>query len=205
MNTQNIKILSVQYQAKPKSAQLKLKQAGVVLFFALIALVAMSLAAVALIRSVDTNNLIAGNLAFKQSSMLSADRGTEKGVAFLRGQRIMALNTSNAVAGYFATATVDAKTLVDASGIDDTADDGQGNAIRYVIQRMCNAEGNLTDTADKRRATYLFAPGEDPACKNIPNPCTTTPLPPVQSLVYRITARVTGPKNTVSYIQTFVF
>ena len=41
-------------------------QSGVVLFIALIVLVAMSLAGVALVRSVDTNLLIAGNLAFKQ-------------------------------------------------------------------------------------------------------------------------------------------
>ena len=40
------------------------KQSGVVLFISLIILVAMSLAGIALIRSVDTSNLIAGNLAF---------------------------------------------------------------------------------------------------------------------------------------------
>ena len=45
-------------------------QKGVVLFFALIALVAMSLAAAALVRSVDSGVLVAGNLAFKQSAIL---------------------------------------------------------------------------------------------------------------------------------------
>ena len=44
------------------------KQQGVVLFIALVALVVMSLAAVALIRSVDTNTLIGGNLSFKQAA-----------------------------------------------------------------------------------------------------------------------------------------
>ena len=42
-------------------------QRGLVLFFALIALVAMSLAALALVRSVDTSTLISGNLAFRQA------------------------------------------------------------------------------------------------------------------------------------------
>jgi len=50
-------------------------QRGVVLFVALIALVVMSLAAVALIRSVDTATIIAGNLAFRQSATTSSDRG----------------------------------------------------------------------------------------------------------------------------------
>ena len=52
-------------------------QQGVVSFIALVALVVMSLAAVALIRSVDTATLIAGNLAFKQAATASADAGVE--------------------------------------------------------------------------------------------------------------------------------
>ena len=43
-------------------------QRGVVLFIALIAMVVMSLAGVALIRSVDTTGSVAGNLAFREAS-----------------------------------------------------------------------------------------------------------------------------------------
>jgi type IV pilus assembly protein PilX len=59
------------------------KQRGVVLFFTLIALVVMSLAAVALIRSVDTSNMIAGNLAFKQAGASSTDTGMEAAIGWL--------------------------------------------------------------------------------------------------------------------------
>src|SRR5476651_1743452 len=59
------------------------KQRGVVLFFTLIALVVMSLAAVALIRSVDTSTMIAGNLAFRQSGGSSTDTGIEAAIAWL--------------------------------------------------------------------------------------------------------------------------
>lgn len=55
-------------------------QRGVVLFFALISLLAIMLAAVALVRSVDTSTIIAGNLAFKQSATSSGDAGTETAV-----------------------------------------------------------------------------------------------------------------------------
>jgi Tfp pilus assembly protein PilX len=58
-------------------------QRGVVLFFALIALVAMSLAAVALIRSVDTSTIIAGNLAFKQSATSAGDVGINTAMDWL--------------------------------------------------------------------------------------------------------------------------
>ena len=53
------------------------KQRGVVLFFSLVALLAMSLAAVALVRSVDTSTMIAGNLSFKRAATTSGDSGIE--------------------------------------------------------------------------------------------------------------------------------
>jgi Tfp pilus assembly protein PilX len=59
------------------------KQRGVVLFFALISLLAIMLAAVALIRSVDTSTMIAGNLAFKQAATTSGDAGTEAAINWL--------------------------------------------------------------------------------------------------------------------------
>src|SRR3954465_1126782 len=53
------------------------RQRGAILFIALIVLVAMSLAGIALMRSVDTNVLIAGNLVFRQGATAGADRGIE--------------------------------------------------------------------------------------------------------------------------------
>src|SRR6185295_17298658 len=52
-------------------------QRGVVLFIALIVLVAMTLAGIAMMRSVDTNNLIAGNLAFKNAASSAGDAAIE--------------------------------------------------------------------------------------------------------------------------------
>lgn len=59
------------------------RQRGLVLFFALIALVAMTLAALALVRSVDTTTLISGNLAFKQAATTSGDEGVEAAMTWL--------------------------------------------------------------------------------------------------------------------------
>lgn len=197
---------------KSQKQLFKQKQQGVVLFFALIALVVMSLAAVALIRSVDTNSLIAGNLSFKQSSILSADRGVENAIAWLRVQQgvltvpPLSLNTDLVADGYYATSDVaphlDAKALVDASGLASMTDT-QGNAISYVVQRMCVQKGVNTDTHDKRLLNCLFAPGEDTGCTE--SDCVASRALATKRLVYRITAKVVGPKNTTSYIQTFVF
>ena len=52
-------------------------QHGIVLFTVLIALVVLSLASVALVRSIDTGVTIAGNLAFRQAATQAADAGTD--------------------------------------------------------------------------------------------------------------------------------
>ena len=53
------------------------RQRGTALFVALIMLVAMSIAAVSLVRSVDTTVVITGNLAFQQTALQVVDYGIE--------------------------------------------------------------------------------------------------------------------------------
>jgi Tfp pilus assembly protein PilX len=181
------------------------KQAGVVLFIALIALIVMSLAAVALIRSVDTNTMIAGNLSYKQSALISADSGVETALEWLKGHS--ALDEDVSEDGYYATSAGDAKTLADnskakfASGNNITVGiDGSGNTIKFIIQRMCKKTGE----ANTSHCLY-GPPGEDENSKShcdLSNPCLGEPT---GALLYRITTKVTGPKNTVSYSQAFVY
>ena len=79
-----------------------------VLFFALIALVVMSLAAVALIRSVDTSTMIAGNLAFKQSATTSGDSGVEGAITALTAdQAAMKAANNNVLSNTTNTFNVD--------------------------------------------------------------------------------------------------
>ena len=59
------------------------RQRGVSLVIALIALIAMTLAGLALIRAVDTTNLISGNLAFRQATLHTTDVGVETAFATL--------------------------------------------------------------------------------------------------------------------------
>ena len=204
------------------------KQRGVVLFFTLVALVAMMLAAVALIRSVDTSTLIAGNIAFKQAATASGDAGIEAAVNWLANTQsanssINVLNDgshpfnltggtgSYMNAGYFSNddPTV---SLTDGSGIVwDNSDstlvgtDGSGNTIRYVIQRMCRTANQPVQSAN-----CLFSGAvEDQNGQNIPLPqdvCTGAGCPSAgQAPMMRITSRTTGPRNTVSYVQAFVY
>jgi type IV pilus assembly protein PilX len=80
------------------------RQQGVVLFIALIVLVAMSLAGVAMVRSVDTSLGIAGNLAFKQSAIQGGDVGVREAYTWLSGKSSDVLKNSDAANGYFSAA-----------------------------------------------------------------------------------------------------
>jgi Tfp pilus assembly protein PilX len=212
-------------------------QQGVVLFIALIALVVMSLAAVALVRSVDTFNLVAGNLAFKQAATSSADAGIEAAVwtalapspsgwlaTTQAGEASKdpwmdpthAFNVDAPANGYYSSIAVPADLTAastwtsaasrpgiganfDTNGLDSTTD----NTVRYVIQRVCRTPNQVLSTANclfsdasednatKRGKDYSDAGLGSGAISGSP--------------IYRITARVTGPRNTVSYIQAYAY
>ena len=193
------------------------KQSGVVLFIALIALVVMSLAAAALVRSVDTNTVIAGNLSFKQSAIVASDRGVETAVAWLNAtvnNNANSLNTDIVSYGYLATLALDlenpavlkssntwdnsAKAV--GTGISSGVEQDTKNEIRYIVQRMCR------NAAVPEASHCMFGSSKEP--QNTLGGCGYTPCqqpPIINSPVYRVTVRVTGPKNTVSYTQTYVY
>lgn len=196
-------------------------QRGVVLFLALIALVVMSLAAVALIRSVDTNNIIAGNLSYKHSALVSSDRGVETAMTWLAATALadpLTLNADNALEGYYATyltldlddpavlksdATWAAALSADAAGtgIVGGTEASSKNNIRYIIQRMCREA--VAPVAEK----CLFGDTEIGTGSRGVKDATEAgaKIDALQSPMYRITTRVAGIKNTFSYAQTFVY
>jgi len=65
------------------SLPIRRRQRGVTLFIALIVLVAMTMAAVAMMRSVDTSTVVAGNIGFRQSAVNAADQGVQTAFAWL--------------------------------------------------------------------------------------------------------------------------
>lgn len=195
-------------------------QRGLVLFFALIALVAMSLAALALVRTVDTATLIAGNLAFRQAATSSADTGVEAAIAALETkdndnpdpsafkQADHPFNVADATNGYYPIADPALNLTSNAIWTNDTSSDEQedtaGNRYRYIIQRMCRTANVVVP-----QASCLFsAAATDTSGKSAPLPsqiCEGSGCPKGgQSPLYRVTVRVTGPRNTVSYVQTMV-
>ena len=59
------------------------RQQGVVLLIALIVLVAMTLAGIGMMRSIDTGTMVAGNIGFRQSAVATGDGGIEQAITWL--------------------------------------------------------------------------------------------------------------------------
>lgn len=187
------------------------RQRGVVLMITLIVLVAMTLAAIALVRSSDTTNLIAGNLAFQQAATNSGDQGTEAAIVWLEqnnsGTYLHAdHNTSGDRLGYSATRQdpVPGQTwenfwnAVLSNQSISLAPDAAGNTVSYVIQRMCQLSGAPTSGAGcaVSSATATTVGNSEDA--------GTVVLQYSSQVFYRITSRIVGPRNTVSFVQTIV-
>jgi type IV pilus assembly protein PilX len=191
-------------------------QRGAVLFIALIVLVAMSLAGLAMMRGVDTGAMIANNLAFKSGATMAADSGVEAARTWLMNNTGATLyNNKPAVTnggGYFATWQEGLDfTKGDADATNDfdwtanavaLAADAAGNQVSYVIHRMCDAVGN---PASINCIRVTNSTGSTSSSSKGAAAFGSYAISSPSQAFFRITVRVIGPRNTVSYVQAVVY
>lgn len=181
------------------------RQGGAVLFVTLVVLVLLALGAVSVVRSMDTNNLIAGNFAFKQAAMQASDRAITDGMNNLANIVAAGGGNTDVSNRYFALR----QTSVDALGIPSLIDwtkvscaDETGAAvancdtstgkyrIQYYIERQCDAAPTFSDLKDvKTKCDYEVR--------------TATPAEQV-AIRYRIIIRVRGPRNATGIYEVMV-
>lgn len=204
------------------------RQRGVVLLLALIALVIMTLAAIAMVRSVSSSNIIAGNLAFQQAATASADQGVETAVVWLEnnnsqtstatgaacasGTGSWVLSCNQAARGYFAArqdpSTTQSwqdfwKALTDSGATPVVlAADTAGNTVSYFVQRMCSTGGDYNSAGNS--CSIAPAAVDCGNSKRIDSNGGAGNLNCPTQIYYRITVRVDGPRNTSSYTQAMV-
>jgi Tfp pilus assembly protein PilX len=120
-------------------------QRGVVLFIALIVLVAMTLTGIAIMRSVDTGNLVSGNTAFRRSAIATADWGIDYSYKFLKDNVATGkLDADSPADGYFSVAS-DPPDWNDDSYWNGKAvtvgTDAAGNTVQIIVHRLCDNPG----------------------------------------------------------------
>jgi Tfp pilus assembly protein PilX len=185
------------------------RERGIVVFVALIAVVLLSLAAVALMRSVHTSTLVVGNLAFRQAAMSVSTAAVETAVydMFPPTATIANLINDDLNRNYYASlqAGEDARGVpavlqsVGAyPGSFKVLSDASGNSARYVIERMCvaAAAGKAASSVECEMIPPKQSMGQTA------NEQYGIPLPRVP--YYRLTVRVDGPNNSVTFGQAML-
>src|SRR5262249_3227855 len=205
------------FAQSPFTRHPRARERGAALLIALVILVALTMAGIAMMRSVDTATLVAGNIGFRQATINAADQGIQGAynyiyprMAALSGQKTddaangftgitplgeapdWYLSSSNA--GWANAVSCNGTTPATACtsfGPGGSAVDSAGNNVTYVIHRLCDASGTVCGQTQANPSTATG--GVDMSSPNFFVP------PPSQH--YRVTVRVNGPRNSVAYVQ----
>lgn len=202
------------------------RQRGASLIFAMITLVSMMLAAIALVRSVDSGSRILGNIGFQQDATASAERATRAATTLLtEAGRDLTANSAERV-GYYANAPINldvtgqlgspaTRTLVDWGGNDcggsyaaclkpnDVGAISNGNTAQYIIFRLCQSAGALSTSNCAQPLTSSGGePSSNGACSAGGGKCAAEGSAIGQ--YFRIVVRVTGSRDTTSFTETIV-
>jgi type IV pilus assembly protein PilX len=206
-------------------------QRGVSLIFALLALAAISLAAVALVRSVDGGSLVIGNLGFKQETTRAADRAAEEARAWIAAN-MASLDGDVAGMGYYAAAPADLDPtgkLTSSARKMDVINWGDPDSCAcfpgtcatctitprsitlpnstvtasYVITRLCPTTGvPSTTNACSQPASIQTGVTKDRGVGSYGG--GPIELDSTVAPYYRIIVRTSGGRNTVSFTETMV-
>ncbi|MBB6244378.1 hypothetical protein [Rhodanobacter sp. MP1X3] len=186
------------------------RQQGMVsTLIALIVLVVSLLAAMALMRSVDTSNTIAGSLTFRQGVLQEAERAyvdAQQKITFTQPTS----DTDNAPLGYYAEPQpATARSAGDVPNVLVNAVSGSigsvtplnstDNSVTYVVERLCPTSGAATVTGCiVSGASLLGATSSNQTSDNL------TPFDNGAYAAFRLTVRVNGSKGTSAYVQTIL-
>ncbi|GAA0705512.1 hypothetical protein [Dokdonella soli] len=180
------------------------RQRGMIaMIIAIIVLVSTLLAVIGLLRSVDTSNLIAGTMSFRQGVVQEAENAYAAAKTNIPSGS--AANSDSTAVGYYASLQTTGTTrtdlpaaLVDTplGGITMPATSSTGNTVRYIIERLCRAPG-VVDKKNCLLPKAIATGGTNDETMGV----FAQPRP---AAAYRLTVRVDGPKNTLAFVQTII-
>lgn len=190
------------------------------MLFCLIVLVVLLAGGVAVVRSMNSSLFSAGNLAFKRDLVNQGEQAISNVLTLFRtGALASSTGSANSsAANNYSAVQLQANprgiplVLLD-NGTTPTGTDVRGTtftptaaaiaggssdvSIRYVIDRLCNNVGTATVLGD---TGCVRPPSATDVRGGTAGP--TPPLPKAPALVYRLTVRVDGPRDTQVFLQT---
>jgi hypothetical protein len=193
-------------------------QRGIVLFVALIAMVVLSLGAVALIRSVDTTSTVAGNIAFRQSTMAPVTDAVERAVDSIFYAKLIPdmgaadpphlyhpsyqdpADSANGLPVLLQGSYLAMKAAYAGAGYASYTD-AYGFEVRYLVERACVPGFVGTDQGQMNQNCDMLPPKLSPAKTTMK--LLGPKVPPFP--LYRVTIRVDDPNsNTATFAQAML-
>jgi len=170
------------------------RQEGTVLLITLISLALLLMGGLALFRSTQVTTQVAGNIGFKQIALPAANIAIEQAIVRINTQANL---DTNIPGFYFAL-----QQPSDNDGLPSTINwqqapsiDVQNYKVQYVVERLCvgpipitNLNSQCSVGTTSIHSSYkvnssVYASG---------------------SIFYRVSVRVTGPKNTLTFVQAIL-
>lgn len=208
------------------------RQRGVVLLFSLIALLILMIGAVALVRSFNTSLLNAGSVAFKKDLQIRSeaivaralrkvkDSATGLAVPTVNAQVARSINFSPRILDtndqgiplILLASDADFDAAVGDHALNDIDMPADGIKIRYVIDRQCDMAGQLSsltpaNCVSSGEGTLGKFGGSTDAFIRAENAAelgggVSRAGAVTMRVVYRMTIRAIGPRNTLAFYQT---
>jgi len=168
-------------------------QRGVTMLLVLLLLSVMLIGGMALARITEIGSLAAGNSSYREASLQASEVGLNTAYAAVRA---VVDEETNAANWYWATIqTGDAAGIPNVNWAAAPELTAGVYSVRYVAERMCNT---TPVTSTLRQCLVRQAPQIDSSKFG------QEPLDPPNSRQFRITVRVTGPKDTQTWVQSLV-
>ena len=194
-------------------------QQGIVLLYGLIVLAIMLIGAAAMVRSMNTSLVNAGNIGFKRDLTNQAERAAATALALLESgalKTVLSRQSASTANNYSATILATnaqglpnvllADTTFTTVGVvtNDITVTDQAITLRWVIDRLCVNTG----VAEASHCTMANDPSPAGGSgSDLINAIDTTSGGAgalAQRVVYRVSVRVTGPRSTQAFFQTTV-
>ena len=200
------------------------RQRGVVLLFSLIALVVLLIAAVALMRSFNSSLFLSGNIAFKRDLQNQGERAIDTALTQFRaggsldntGARAANVQAQNYSAVMLPTNAQGIPAALQSDGgangflaVGDVGKDiavpDQQVQVRYVVDRMCSQPG---DEATLGPGVCVLSNNPPPAggsasdLQNAARSLNGQKGAASLGVVYRLSVRVRGPRDTQAFFQS---
>lgn len=199
--------------------RLILKQQGFVLFMTLVTLVLLTVSGIAMMRVMEAGVSAAGNIAFRQAASRVADTAIEDAVSWLSSKSgtttLEATSTdTDGHTIFIASATTFDPVTYDWEGGNShhmtVTDKIAGYDVYYIIHRMSQGAGACKSATDNAYCMYAPASGATGTTTEGSSQAGGSTyagfITGATGLVYyRVTVKVSGPRNNVSYVQAFMY